>query len=289
MVSQAFRERFGVEPPAAVVEALERGEVESEEFALLSVEQVLGLEFLDPSVPLRFIPLLKSPRGDHVGPYYPRLGGAPFAASFGEEGTLVALTADFEWLLAAPDDFDLHSPGAVKPMSPEDLHGRGLLVDPDSPDSSRELSKPMALHHWILERKDMGAFPSLIERLKNDSSSAAAHFQRSSDVLSVEKWTALSQSLASSGRFDDALQALENAHSILPVHPHYGFPDIPSTQEPWDVAKELFHGMRDLLNRGAGDQLDRAVIEYQCVFDWEEEEAKQEAELAKQEEEEDED
>ncbi len=287
MLAEACHERFGVEAPAAVVQALERGEIDSEEFALMSLEQVLGLEFLDPSVPLRFIPLLKSHGGDFVGPYYPRLGGAPFAASFGlVEGDLAALTFDFESLLAAPDDFARGNP-EMKLMSREDLYATGLLINPDSPDPSRELLKPMALHYRMLKRKGMETFVVLIERVKTDqsSASAAAHFQKPLDLHSVEKWTAFSRLLASAERFDDALQALENAHSILTIYPHYGFPDIPSTQETWDVATELFNQMRELLKKGAGDQLDRAVIEYQCEHDWREEEAKQEAELAKEEEE----
>ncbi len=101
MLSDAFGERFGIEVPAGVFEALERGKVDSDEFTLLSPEEVLSLEFLSPVLPLRFLPLMLSHRGDLVGLYYPRLGGAPFAASFGiAESDLVALTADFEWLLA---------------------------------------------------------------------------------------------------------------------------------------------------------------------------------------------
>ncbi len=175
-------------------------------------------------------------------------------------------------------------------MSPADLYARGLLIDPDSPNPSRELLKPMALHYRMLDSKDMGTFVVLIERLKSDQSrpTGAAHFQKALDLYSVEKWTAFSRSLASAGALGDALQALENAQQLLTIHPHYGFPEVRPKPHNFDVARELFCEVSQLLSEGVGDQLDRAVVEYQCAYDWRAELAKgEEEEEAKEEEEED--
>ncbi len=276
--SDAFRERFGVELPAAVVDAFHRGGAESKKFEVFSFEKVLALERLSWYVPLRFIPLMEGFRGDLVGLYYPRPGGVPFAACFGlldvdpRFGDLVALTYDLERLFAESDYFDLRSPGRAEAMSRESLEITGLVFDPDSPRPARELLKPMALNYWSREGEKPGTLAALIERLSEDESSASRaagfHFQKTIDLFSVEKWFAFSQSVAFPEGSDDTLLALENARATLAIPPHFGFPDHRKKPDSWCVDKELLYEMKELLATGAGDQLDRAVVERHCRYDW---------------------
>ncbi len=73
MEAEAFREKFGVELPAALVEAFRRAKPNSRYFTMYSFEAVLDLKGRRWCVPLRFIPLMyRAVRGDLLGFYYPR-------------------------------------------------------------------------------------------------------------------------------------------------------------------------------------------------------------------------
>lgn len=229
--------------------------------------QIGGLEYLYPQVAPRVLPVFTMPSGDFLGLFFPRQGGSPFLVDFQHEQSVITpLTSDLGQAFADPDRYSPDNPfGKQGAPRGDDSAWRSLKIDPDGAGVPElELLKPMSLHYRDLESRNEDLFRRLSKRFDSGEPRAKLireHFRAASDLHDRKRWIALSDGLVRLEHWGDAIQALDNCHTILFIHPHYGSgarKGEPSWKNVAVVLEKLL-----AIAKAHGDTFDRVAVEHQ--------------------------
>ncbi|MEO0249988.1 MAG: SMI1/KNR4 family protein [candidate division WOR-3 bacterium] len=261
--------RLGVRIPAAL-RRFHRSPKRYEYFTPLSPSEIGDLQEVYPAVPQRVLPVFIMKNGDHLGLFYPRQGGDPFLVWYDHEaGAIKALTSDLDWAIANPDRFLPDSPinrQGIKAVN--DSAWRSLIIDVDRAGIAElELLKPMSLHYRVLESNCEDHFRKLFKRFGSIDPRAKAIrelFKAPEDLHDRKRWYALSDSLARLEYWRDAIQALDNCHTILFIHPHYGEGTKKGKASWRNVAWIL--GKLLAIAMVHGDTFDRVFVKHQLAI-----------------------
>jgi hypothetical protein len=229
--------------------------------------QIGGLDYLYPQVAPRVLPVFTMPSGDFLGLFFPREGGSPFLVDFQHEQSVITpLTSDLGQAFADPDRFSRDNPFSKQSVPwADDSAWSSLRIDADGANATElELLKPMSLHYRDLESNSEHLFRNLSKRFGSEDPRAKLireHFKASPDLHDRKRWVALSDGLIRLERWRDAIQALDNCHTILFIHPHYGSGATrgdPSWKNVAVVLEKLL-----AIARSHGDTFDRVAMEHQ--------------------------
>ncbi len=122
----------------------------------------------------------------------------------------------------------------------------------------------MSLHYRDLESDSEELFGRLSKRFGSGDPTAKLvrkHFQAPSDLHNQKRWVALSEGLVGLEHWRDAIQALDNCHTILSIHPYYGN-GAKKGKWSWKNLAFIFDKMSTIV-KAHGDKFDRASVEHQ--------------------------
>lgn len=233
----------------------------------LPPDKIGSLEYLYPQVPMRVLPVFRMSSGDFVGLFFPRQGGPPFLVRFQhEESSIVALASDLRRAFADPDRFSPDNP-FNKQGAPavDDDAWRSLKIQPDTASVPElELLKPMSLHYRDLESDSEDLFRRLSRRFGSGDVRAElirGQFRAAADLHDMQRWIAVSDGLAGLAHQRDAIQALDNCHTILFIHPHYGS-GAKKGEPSWTSVAVVLERLLAIA-RTHGDTFDRVAVAHQ--------------------------
>lgn len=251
---------FGVSLPPDFCSSYSSG-VSSDVHFLCSIEEMLELEHLTPLFPLRFLPFMTNIKGDVYGIYFPRDGGPAFAASIGiSDGYTLPLTSDFTELLGNPEAYDQYDSEAV--VCPTSDLLRSYKIDLNCVSISEVLLKPFSLNQFELDESSRSITRSILE-LSVEALGFELPFSEPIDVYRVENWLTFADCFLAESKPLEAFYCLENAHSLLVIPPHRGFPYKDNVNVFFEGSR-LFSEMKKIDTFSFENQFNSVLIEFQC-------------------------
>jgi hypothetical protein len=262
---QEIETNLGVKFPDEFKEAYDKAPARSGQYGILAKDEILSLRKLASIMPLRFLPICRFPSGGILGLYFPRAQGRVFWCRWDNgESSLEPVAAVSEAILESPLHFDPYSEtdeadatldlGSVPEWS-------SLVMKKDGQDPELELLKPLSINYLFVD--DWGSppdFDELMERVvrSNNGQLLERFFQEPLDGYRVECWMKFAEELHRRGRINDSMTALENAHQLLFLRPHHGYPNE-DRDGLLDVRRvfEKMHSLSDGI-----EKFDRVIIEY---------------------------
>ena len=265
-------DKLGVIPPTTFRQAFDPGvpNVESEYFEFFHIEHIVEAP-TNAWMPTRFVQFATNMAGDKLGLYFPReTTTKPFVGYWASAGTgLWLMTHDVGEVFKDPDGFDLiesNGTASWESFQANTPHWSHLLPVFDSSSTLDELLKPIVLMGltwevylapWapLLEQPEL---PQFLEGL----------FSEPDDLSLMVDWLDLAERLANQERYDDALNALDNAHTSISMGPHCGtrshdFSKLSvraSTRLRKRQRSLVLDKMEGIFALGGGDQLDRVCV-----------------------------